>query len=270
MSQHPPPSLPAIDRLLEVMAKLRDPEAGCPWDVEQSFATIAPYTIEEAYEVYDAIERKDRDSLRDELGDLLLQVVFHSRMAEEEGSFDFHQVAEAITRKLIERHPHVFGETCYSDLNEQSRSWEEIKAAERAAKGEEGALDGVPLALPALLRAYKLQRRAARVGFDWPEVKPVLEKVHEEMDELKAEMLAGSEQDRLEEELGDMLFSMVNLARHLNIEPEAALRRANRKFEDRFRTVEAEISAEGKSLDACSLERLETAWQHAKRRSFTP
>src|SRR5690625_1956708 len=252
-----------IHRLLEVMARLRDPEVGCPWDVEQTFKTIAPYTIEEAYEVYDAIEREDREALRDELGDLLLQVVFHARMAEEEGSFDFDDVAEAITTKLVERHPHVFGQATYEDREAQSQGWEEIKAAERAARGEKGILDGVPLPLPALLRAWKLQRRAARVGFDWPAAEPVLEKIYEELEELKAEM-NGGQPERLEEELGDLLFSVVNLARHLAVEPEAALRRANRKFERRFQAMEKKFAAEGHSLDQCSLEQLEESWQQAK------
>lgn len=246
------------------MAQLRDPVSGCPWDVEQTFRTIAPYTIEEAYEVYDAIEREDRAALRDELGDLLLQVVFHSRMAEEEGSFDFEQVADAISRKLIERHPHVFGQADYENRAAQSRGWEEIKAAERAAKGESGVLDGVPLPLPALLRAWKLQRRAARVGFDWPRLQPVLDKIHEELHELKAEIDGSGGADRLEDELGDLLFSIVNLARHLDVEPEAALRRANRKFESRFRTLEKAIEAEGRAIESCSLERLEEGWQRAK------
>lgn len=248
------------------MAQLRDPHSGCPWDVEQTFETIAPYTIEEAYEVYDAIERGDRPALRDELGDLLLQVVFHSQIAKEEGSFDFEQVAEAVSQKLIERHPHVFAEAAYKNRAAQSRGWEEIKAAERAAKGEQGVLDGVPLPLPALLRAWKLQRRAARIGFDWPRLEPVLDKVHEELAELKAEIEQDAGADRLEEELGDLLFSIVNLARHLEAEPEAVLRRANRKFEDRFRAVEREISAEGHALEDCSLERLEEAWQRVKRK----
>ena len=265
MTEAPPPPETPIGRLLNVMARLRDPKSGCPWDVEQTFATIAPYTIEEAYEVYDAIERKDRSALRDELGDLLLQVVFHARMAEEEGSFDFNQVAEAITNKLIDRHPHVFDQTDYGSKDAQKRGWEEIKAAERAARGEKGALDGVPLPLPALLRAWKLQRRAARVGFDWSEVGPVLDKVHEELDELKAEMDGAGGRDRVEDELGDLLFSIVNLARHLEVEPEAALRRANRKFERRFRKLEDEILSQGRSLEQCSLERLEEAWQQAKR-----
>lgn len=246
------------------MARLRDPAEGCPWDVEQRFETIAPYTIEEAYEVYDAIERGDRAALRDELGDLLLQVVFHARMAEEEGSFTFDDVAETITDKMLERHPHVFGEERYDDLEAQKRGWEQIKAEERAAKGEHGVLDGVPLALPALLRAWKLQRRAARVGFDWPQAQPVLEKLREEVEELEAEMRAEAPAERLEEELGDLLFSVVNLARHLNIDPEAALRKGNSKFERRFRAVEKEVRSAGLALEHCDLERLEQAWLKVK------
>lgn len=266
MSEFPSPHKPAIDRLLAVMARLRDPQDGCPWDVAQTFETIAPYTIEEAYEVYDAIERGDRAALCDELGDLLLQVVFHARMAEEEGSFDFDDVAEAIERKMLDRHPHVFADAPYETPRAQKMGWEAIKAQERAAKGENGVLDGVPPALPALLRAWKLQRRAARVGFDWPTVAPVLAKVREELDELEAELAGTAERTRVEEELGDLLFSIVNLARHLDVEPEAALRRGNAKFERRFRQVEAEVAEAGATPSACSLEQLEVAWQNAKSR----
>ncbi|MDF2096190.1 nucleoside triphosphate pyrophosphohydrolase [Aquibaculum arenosum] len=266
MSEPPAPHKPAIDRLLAVMARLRDPQDGCPWDVAQTFETIAPYTIEEAYEVHDAIERGDRAALCDELGDLLLQVVFHARMAEEEGSFDFNDVAAAIERKMLDRHPHVFAATTYDTPRAQKLGWEAIKAQERAAKGEKGVLDGVPPALPALLRAWKLQRRAARVGFDWPTVEPVLAKVREELDELEAELTGTVDKTRVEEELGDLLFSIVNLARHLDVEPETALRRGNAKFERRFRQVEAEVAEAGASLSACSLEQLEGAWQNAKSR----
>jgi len=259
-----PPARP-IDRLLAVMARLRDRKNGCPWDVAQDFSTIAPYTIEEAYEVYDAIERGDRGALRDELGDLLLQVVFHARMAEEEGSFDFDDVAAGIAAKMLERHPHVFGEERYADLEAQTRGWEQIKAEERAAKGQGGVLDGVPPALPALLRAWKLQRRAARVGFDWPAAAPVLDKLQEEIAELQAEMAEPAPRpERLEEELGDLLFSVVNLARHLGIEPEAALRRGNAKFERRFRALEAGLAAAGLQPQDCDLDRLEAAWRDAK------
>src|SRR5690625_1237433 len=260
------PSKAAIDRLLEVMGRLRDPVYGCPWDARQTLESLAPYAIEEAYEVYDAIARKDRSEIREELGDLLLQVVFHARIAEEEGSFTFEEVAEAITRKLIERHPHVFGEITYESHGAQSRGWEDIKAAERAAKGESGVLDGLPLALPALLRAVKLQRRAAKVGFDWPALEPVLQKIYEELGELRAEIEGFQQRERLQDELGDLLFSVVNLARHLDLEPEEALRHANRKFEDRFRSLEEEITADGAMIEDCDIDRLEEAWQRAKRK----
>ncbi|MEC8388845.1 MAG: nucleoside triphosphate pyrophosphohydrolase, partial [Pseudomonadota bacterium] len=219
----------ALLNLLTLMAQLRDPDTGCPWDVQQDFASIAPYTIEEAYEVADAIARGDIADLRDELGDLLLQVVFHARIAEEAGHFDFTAVAAAISDKLVRRHPHVFGDQGKISAATQSASWESLKAAERAAnaaaKGRpESVLDGVPLPFPALLRAYKLQRRAARVGFDWPELAPVAAKVEEEWAELTAEIDNAGDQARLTEEVGDLLFAVVNLARHLEIDPEAALR----------------------------------------------
>ena len=221
------------------MAALRDPDTGCPWDVAQDFASIAPYTIEEAYEVADAIARGDIADLRDELGDLLLQVVFHARIAEEAGHFDFTAVAAAISDKLVRRHPHVFGDQGKISAAAQTANWETLKAAERAAnaaaKGRpESVLDGVPLPFPALLRAYKLQRRAARVGFDWPELAPVAAKVEEEWAELTAEIDNAGDKARLTDEVGDMLFAVVNLARHLDIDPEAALRAGNAKFERRF------------------------------------
>lgn len=263
----------AIQRLLDIMARLRDPENGCPWDVEQNFATIAPYTIEEAYEVADAIERGDMAGLKDELGDLLLQVVFHARMAEEDGRFDFVAVANAISDKMIRRHPHVFSEQNIGSVEAQSRAWEEHKAAERAAKAAEdggtpSVLAGVATGLPSLTRAAKLQRRAARVGFDWPATLPVLEKIEEEIAELKAEIKNSAEPvqgDRIQDELGDLLFALVNLARHLNYDPEAALRQANAKFTRRFQAIEARFAAQGRQLTDVGLNELEDAWQTVKR-----
>ena len=259
----------ALLNLLTLMAQLRDPDTGCPWDVQQDFASIAPYTIEEAYEVADAIARGDIADLRDELGDLLLQVVFHARIAEEAGHFDFTAVAAAISDKLVRRHPHVFGDQGKISATTQSASWESLKAAERAAnaaaKGRpESVLDGVPLPFPALLRAYKLQRRAARVGFDWPELAPVAAKVEEEWGELTAEIDNAGDQARLTEEVGDLLFAVVNLARHLEIDPEAALRAGNAKFERRFRAVEDGFREKGRQMAAASLEDMEVLWNAAK------
>ena len=259
----------ALLNLLTLMAQLRDPDTGCPWDVQQDFASIAPYTIEEAYEVADAIARGDIADLRDELGDLLLQVVFHARIAEEAGHFDFTAVAAAISDKLVRRHPHVFGNRGKISAATQIASWESLKAAERAgnaaAKGRpESVLDGVPLAFPALLRAYKLQRRAARVGFDWPELAPVAAKVEEEWGELTAEIDNAGDQARLTEEVGDLLFAVVNLARHLEIDPEAALRAGNAKFERRFRAVEDGFREKGRQMAAASIEDMEVLWNAAK------
>ena len=261
-------SLAPIERLLAVMAKLRDPDGGCPWDLEQSYATIAPYTIEEAYEVADAIERGDLADLKDELGDLLLQVVFHAQMAAEESAFDFAAVAEAVAEKMIRRHPHVFGSTEADAAETVTVNWETIKAAERAAKAKDGkpsALDGVARGLPALLRAVKLQKRAARVSFDWGEIAPVIAKIEEELGELKVEMAQDQPHpERLQDELGDLLFATVNLARHMKIDPEAALRHTNSKFERRFRVLEAELTAGGAELAEAGLEAMEAAWQRAK------
>src|SRR5205823_5075935 len=252
-----------IDRLLAIMARLRDKERGCPWDLQQDFATIAPYTIEEAYEVADAIERADMSSLKDELGDLLLQVVFHARMAEEEGHFAFDDVAAAIADKMLRRHPHVFGDVETASVAAQNEAWEAHKAAEREAKGgAESVLDGVALALPALLRAGKISRRAARIGFDWPDSRAVIPKIAEEIAELEAELDANAGPARLEEEMGDLLFAVANLARKLEIEPETALRRATAKFERRFRAVEALARQRGISAD---LDALEGLWQEVKR-----
>jgi nucleoside triphosphate diphosphatase len=262
--------IPALDRLLAIMARLRDPEHGCPWDCEQDFATIAPYTIEEAYEVADAIARGDVTALKDELGDLLLQVVFHARMAEEAGLFDFAGVAAAIADKMVRRHPHVFGDAEIASAAAQSEAWEAHKAKERAAEAaaagiSASVLDGVALALPALLRAAKIQRRAARIGFDWSEVPPVISKIAEEIAELEAaldpEPDGPVDRAKIEDEMGDILFAAANLARKLDIDPEAALRRATSKFERRFRAVEALATERGIGAD---LEALEALWQHVK------
>jgi len=254
-----------LRRLLSIMAALRDPVSGCPWDQQQSFATIAPYTIEEAYEVADAIVRSDMATLPDELGDLLFQVVYHARMAEEAGHFAFADVARAISDKMIRRHPHVFGEAAARDAAAQSQAWEAQKSAERAARAEFGTLAGVPAGLPALTRAQKLTARAARVGFDWPDAEAVLEKLDEEVAELRAE-LPGADRDRLEDEVGDLLFVLANLARKLQLDPETCLRRANEKFARRFDEMEQMIEREGKSLRDCDLPMMEAGWQEVKRR----
>jgi len=256
------------ERLRAVMAKLRDPDGGCPWDVEQTFATIAPYTIEEAYEVADAIQRGDMAALKDELGDLLLQVFFHARMAEEAGDFAYDDVAQAITDKMIRRHPHVFGDTDIATAEAQTVHWEELKAQERAAKGdapaEPSALDGVAIPLPALTRAEKLQKRAARVGFDWPDAAQVIAKIEEELGELREEIDNDGPRARIEEEMGDLLFAVANLARHLKIDPETALRDGNYKFEDRFRRMERRLKAEGTEVGKADLDTMEAAWQAEK------
>ena len=269
------PAAAGIDRLLDVMARLRDPAAGCPWDLEQNFATIAPYTIEEAYEVAEAIRQDDRAALRDELGDLLLQVVFHAQMAREDGSFDFDEVARGIADKMIRRHPNVFGDEeteARHSAPAQMRSWEAQKAEERAAKAEaEGrqasVLDGVALALPALLRAEKLQKRAARVGFDWPGPAPVYDKVLEEVAELfdaTAAEAAARDKAAVAEEVGDLLFACVNLARHVGVDPEAALRAANAKFTARFHRIEAALAESGRSARDVGLAELDRLWEEAK------
>jgi ATP diphosphatase len=254
----------SIEKLLEIMAKLRDPETGCPWDVEQDFSTIAPYTVEEAYEVADAIAREDLDGLRDELGDLLFQVAFHARMAEEGGAFDFEAVAEGICDKMIRRHPHVFGSAEERQKGPEKGAWHRIKASERSAR-EEGssALDGVAQALPALKRAEKLGKRAAAVGFDWPDAAGPSDKIAEELGELAAARDAGHPGNTAEE-LGDVLFAVVNLARHLGIDPEQALVGANRKFERRFRSMEQDITASGVDLQDLDIDMLEAHWQATK------
>jgi len=260
-----PEMLHQLDRIIDIMRRLRDPKTGCPWDVEQDFSTIAPYTIEEAYEVADAIQRNDVDDIRDELGDLLLQVVFHSRIAEEAGLFTLADVARGICEKMIDRHPHVFGDETRPEAAQQSRRWEDIKAAERARRGHAGVLDDVAAGLPPMLRALKLQKRAARVGFDWPDIAPVIDKLHEETNELRDE-LARPEVDlaKLEDEVGDVLFVAVNLARQAGISPETALMACNAKFEKRFRYIEQMVEKNGKSMGETSLEEMEAHWQDAK------
>jgi len=257
----------SLDHLLKIMVQLRDPEHGCPWDRGQDFSTIAPYTIEEAYEVADAIARGDMAALKDELGDLLFQVVFHARMAEERGLFGFEDVAAAIADKMERRHPHVFGDVRIDSAAAQGEAWEEHKAAERREHARQNGaapsvLDGVALGLPALLRADKLQKRAARIGFDWPEARPVFDKLKEEITELESELQKPAELGALEDEMGDVLFAAANLARKLEIDPEAALRRATDKFERRFRRVETLAAERGSGGD---LDALDALWREVKR-----
>lgn len=250
-----------MPRLLEIMRALRDPVGGCPWDIEQTFATIAPYTIEEAYEVADAIEREAYDELKGELGDLLFQSVFHAQMASEQGLFDFNDVADTMSDKMVARHPHVFGdESPDKSAEQQTQDWEKIKAAERAAKAQAGVLDGVAAGLPALLRAVKLQKRAARVGFDWPEIDMVLDKVSEEVTELRETTNA---EDQFEE-FGDLLFVMANLARHMDIDPEAALRAANAKFTRRFEYIEDQLAQRGKTPAQSDLAEMDGLWNEIR------
>ena len=250
--------------VLDVMARLRDPQRGCPWDIEQNFATIAPYTIEEAYEVADAIERTDMPALKEELGDLLFQVAFHARMAEEQGAFDFADVAQALADKMIERHPHVFSEAGDGrSAEQQTVAWETLKAEKRAAKGAPSLLDDVAMALPALMRAEKLTKRAARINFDWPTPEPVLDKLKEELAELK-DARASGDQEHIAEEMGDILFVMANLARKLKVDPEEALRRANAKFTRRFQYIEARLVEAGRTGPQ-PLDDMEALWLEAKR-----
>ncbi len=256
-----------VQRLIDLMALLRDPDKGCPWDVEQTFATIAPHTIEEAYEVAEAIEQGDMNALADELGDLLLQVVFHARMAEEQGHFAFDDVVAAISDKLVRRHPHVFGEAEINTAEAQTKSWESLKAEERRDQGRHSALDGVTTGLPALTRALKLQKRAARVGFDWHQAADVLHKFSEEVAEIAEAMDSGGAPDRLQDEMGDLLFTCVNLARKLDIDPETALRHGNAKFERRFRMVEELLHEKGKTPEQSTLDEMESLWPLAKSRT---
>jgi ATP diphosphatase len=255
---------PPMTRLINVMAALRHPETGCPWDLAQNFSTIAPYTIEEAYEVQAAIESGDFGALKDELGDLLFQVVYHARLAEEARKFAFDDVAAQITQKMLRRHPHVFGDAAARDAAAQSAAWEAQKAAERAARAETGVLDGVARSLPALMRAQKLTARAARVGFDWPDADSVLAKLDEEVAELRAE-LAADDKARLADELGDMLFVLANLARKLGLNAETCLKGANDKFVRRFGFIEAALAAEGRRPEQASLAEMEAHWQNAKK-----
>ena len=258
-----------IERLLEIMRRLRDPDTGCPWDIEQTFATIAPYTIEEAYEVADAIERQDWAELEGELGDLLLQTVYHTAIGAEAGHFSFQSVVTNISDKMVARHPHVFGdESRDKSAEQQTRDWEAIKAAERTAKAQKGALDGVALNLPALLRAVKLQKRAARVGFDWPDTEQVLAKLVEEAGEL-VEARDTLTHDAVVEEMGDLLFVLANLARHLDVDPEEALRKTNAKFTRRFAAIEAALAARGKRPEDSTLEEMDTLWNAAKAQDKT-
>lgn len=256
-----------MQRLLELMIRLRDPERGCPWDKEQTFATIAPYTIEEAYEVADAIERADMPALKEELGDLLFQVVFHSRMAEEQGSFAFGDVVQGICDKMERRHPHVFGTEQIGDAEQQTLAWEEHKQRERAAKqtGTSSVLDNVPVSLPALTRAAKLGKRAATVGFEWPEVQGALDKAEEELHEVRAAIADGTSPAAIEDELGDLLFCLVNICRHLKVDPEVALHKTNRKFERRFKHVETRVREQGRELTQSTLAEMDGYWDEAKR-----
>ena len=253
-----------MERLLEIMRALRDPECGCPWDIEQDFSTIAPYTIEEAYEVADAIEQKNWGELKSELGDLLLQTVYHTQKATEEGFFSFDDVVNAISDKMVARHPHVFGsESRNKTADQQVNDWERIKAAERASKAQKGVLDDVALSLPALTRALKLQKRAARVGFDWPEISSVIDKIAEEAKEL-VEAQTQKDADHMKEEFGDLLFVLVNLGRHMQIDAEEALRGANAKFTRRFRYIEEALRKKNKQPDEASLEEMDDLWNAAK------
>ncbi|MCY4190439.1 MAG: nucleoside triphosphate pyrophosphohydrolase [Rhodospirillaceae bacterium] len=257
-----------MDRLLDIMAPLRDPTTGCPWDIEQDFETIVPYTIEEAYEVADAIARQDMESLRDELGDLLFQSVFHAQMATEAGAFTFRDVVKAISDKMERRHPHVFGNLAIEDAEQQSQAWEDQKAAERQRKSRNtdakaSILDDVPVALPALKRAQKLGKRMQRVGFDWPDTLSITEKIIEELDELRAELATG-DMARLKEELGDLLFTVAQIGRRLGIDPEDALQKGNLKVEKRFRALENQVRLDGQDIEKISISELETYWQQAK------
>ncbi|SQI41911.1 Nucleoside triphosphate pyrophosphohydrolase [Leminorella richardii] len=254
-----------IDRLLGIMDTLRAPEGGCPWDKAQTFNTIAPYTLEETYEVLDAIQRADFSDLRDELGDLLYQIVFYARMAQEEGRFDFNDVCNAISDKLVRRHPHVFGDLNVEDAQSVSVEWEQRKSAEREKKAQFSVMDDIPDALPALMKAHKIQKRCANVGFDWTTLGPVVDKVHEELEEVMHEARqAVIDESKLEEELGDLLFATVNLSRHLGHKAESALQVANRKFERRFRRVEEIVKASGKSLEQASLQEMDMVWHQVK------
>lgn len=261
----------SIDRLLNIMKELRHPEHGCPWDLEQSFSSIAPYTIEEAYEVAEAIQRDDMPELQEELGDLLFQVVFHAQIASEMGEFCFDDVVNSIVEKMLRRHPHVFGDAKVKDAREQSHAWEKHKHAERQQKLQmqtdqetPSVLDGVPVALPAITRAVKLQRRAARVGFDWSSLPPIFEKIVEELDEVQQEIMQQADHNLIEDEIGDLFFAVSNLARHLEVDPETAVRRSSAKFERRFRSIEAMAREQQQSLEKMTLDEMETLYQQVK------
>lgn len=260
---------PAMNKLLQIMERLRDPENGCPWDLEQTFSTIAPHTIEEAYEVAEAIADNDMQELKSELGDLMFQVVFYAQMAKEQGDFDFNEVVDAISEKMIRRHPHVFGDKSIKTADAQTKAWEEVKAEERAAKADgkterHSALDGVAKTLPALTRAIKLQNRAARVGFDWPDTDPVFDKINEELEEFKDEIRKNESREALEDEFGDILFAVANLGRHLSIDPETALARTNKKFTDRFQKIEQLLDQQGKTPAQSNLEEMDNLWNKVK------
>lgn len=257
-----------IEQLLEIMATLRDPETGCPWDLKQDFASIVPHTLEEAYEVADAINQKNWDEVREELGDLLFQVIFYSQLGKEQGLFAFEDVVRGINDKLIRRHPHVFGDTEFASEAEIHANWEAEKAKERTAKAADASLlANIPQALPALIRAEKIQKRCAKHGFDWDSLGPVVEKVREELDEVMDEVIQVSpSQDNIEDEIGDLLFAVVNLSRHLKVKPETALQRANQKFERRFREVEKSVLEQGRRVEDCSLEMLDQEWHRVKQR----
>ncbi|PHR56796.1 MAG: nucleoside triphosphate pyrophosphohydrolase [Robiginitomaculum sp.] len=250
-----------IERLKSLMARLRDPQTGCPWDIEQTFATIAPYTIEEAYEVSDAIDKNDMGELKEELGDLLLQVIFHAQMSKEQGEFHFDDVCDTIVHKMISRHPHVFGDESERDSKTQTLEWEKLKEKERGQKGSASILDGIASALPALMRAEKLQKRAARVGFDWPNAQQVIAKITEEAEEVAEALALGEPQHRIHEEVGDLLFAVTNLARKLGVDPEHALRDTNRKFTTRFQYIETNAE---RAMSDMSLDEMEALWQKAK------
>ncbi len=258
-----------MQRLLKVMAALRDPERGCPWDKQQTFATILPYTIEEVYEVAEAIDHKDMSALREELGDLLFQIVFYAQLAKEAGEFEFSDITAGISEKLEQRHPHVFGEADIATAEAQTQAWEQHKERERHAKAAEqqrsaSVLDNVPVALPGLMRAMKLQRRAARLGFDWHDIEPVLEKIEEELAEVREVLAEGGDKGRLMHEVGDLIFACVNLARHAEVEPEVAMRGVNARFESRFRRVEELARQQNQRLDQMSLEEMDKLWDQAK------
>ena len=252
-----------VEELLKIMVQLRDKETGCPWDLAQNFASIAPYTIEEAYEVVDAIEQKNMQALKDELGDLLFQVIFHSQLAQEQQAFEFADVVQSICDKLTRRHPHVFDKS-FVAKGDLSKQWEAHKRAEKKDEGDVGILDGIGGNQPAMSQAYKLQKKASSVGFDWPEIGGVIDKLDEEIEELKAEVEVKNNSQRIEEELGDVLFSCINLARHLNINPEGSLRLANKRFSSRFSYIEETLRLSGENIENCSLMRLDALWDDAK------